>query len=316
MSLGIIAVMETLLYTDEAFLEHEPGAGHPERPERLQSVVSALDMPRFAALRRVAPRAATVEEIERVHEPAYVENVLAAVPSFGTVHIDADTVISPGSGTAALRAAGALVGAVDAVLSGSAKRAFCAVRPPGHHAEPSRGMGFCIFNNVAIGAAHALDAHGLARVAILDFDVHHGNGTQAAFWGESKALFGSSHQMPLYPGTGAADETGIGNIVNMPLDPGARGLEFRAAWEGTFFPRLEAFHPQLIFLSAGFDGHVDDPLANLKLHEREYAWITAEAVRIAEDACEGRVISTLEGGYDLDALARSVEAHVGALAEV
>ena len=177
-------------------------------------------------------------------------------------------------------------------------------------------MGFCIFNNVAIGAAHALDRHGLARVAILDFDVHHGNGTQAAFWGETKVLFGSSHQMPLYPGTGAADETGAGNIVNMPLDPGARGLEFRAAWESRFFLRLEAFHPQLILLSAGFDGHADDPLANLNLHEREFAWITGEAVRIAEEACEGRVISTLEGGYDLDALARSAAAHVGALAAV
>jgi acetoin utilization deacetylase AcuC-like enzyme len=245
-----------------------------------------------------------------------VDTVLKQVPSFGAVHIDADTVLSPGSGTAALRAAGALVAAVDAVLDGSATRAFCAVRPPGHHAEPARGMGFCIFNNVAIGAAHALDKHGLARVAILDFDVHHGNGTQAAFWGETKVLFGSSHQMPLYPGTGAADEIGAGNIVNMPLDPGARGLEFRAAWESQFFPRLEAFHPQLILLSAGFDGHADDPLANLNLPEREFAWITGEAVRIAEEACEGRVISTLEGGYDLDALARSAAAHVGALAAV
>ena len=315
-SLDIVAVMETFLYTDEAFLGHQPGVGHPERPERLASVVEALDAPRFAGLRRVAPREATVEELERVHEPAYVDTVLQQVPSFGAVHIDADTILSPGSGTAALRAAGALVGAVDAVLDGSATRAFCAVRPPGHHAEPGRGMGFCIFNNVAIGAAHALDRHGLARVAILDFDVHHGNGTQAAFWGETKVLFGSSHQMPLYPGTGAADETGAGNIVNMPLDPGARGLEFRAAWESRFFPRLEAFHPQLILLSAGFDGHADDPLANLNLHEREFAWITGEAVRIAEEACEGRVISTLEGGYDLDALARSAAAHVGALAAV
>jgi acetoin utilization deacetylase AcuC-like enzyme len=308
--------MRTLLYSDDAFLEHDTGVGHPERADRLRSVSAALNTARFAQLLRFEPREATVAEIERVHAAGYVEGLLGMVPKMGSVHIDADTVLSPGSGTAALRGAGALVAAVDTVLSRLAERAFCAVRPPGHHAEPGRGMGFCLFNNVAIGAAHALDAHGLERVAILDFDVHHGNGTQAAFWDEPRVLFGSSHQMPLYPGTGAAAETGAGNIINMPLDPGARGMVYREAWESKYFPRLEAFHPQLIFFSAGFDGHEDDPLANLNLHERDFAWITSEVVRIANEACEGRIISTLEGGYDLDALGRSVAAHVGALAEV
>jgi acetoin utilization deacetylase AcuC-like enzyme len=306
--------MTTLLYTDDAFLQHDTGLGHPERPDRLRSIVEALDTPRFSGLRRRQPQEATREQLERVHDPAYVEHLLALVPKMGTVTLDSDTILSPGSGTAALRAAGALVAAVDTIMHGAADRAFCAVRPPGPHAEPARGMGFCLFNNVAIGAAHALAAHGLERVAIVDFDVHHGNGTQAAFYDQPAVLFGSSHQMPLYPGSGLATETGVGNIVNMPLRPGSRGPEFRAAWEGEFFPRLEAFHPQLLFVSAGFDGHRDDPLANLDLHERDYAWITNELVRIAEEACDGRIVSTLEGGYDLDALSRSVAAHVGALA--
>jgi len=308
--------MTTLLYTDDAFMEHDTGLGHPERSDRLRSVLEALDAPRFAGLRRSSPRDATPEQIERVHHRDYVERVLASVPQAGITAIDADTILSPGSGVAALRAAGALVTAVDAVMGGGANRAFCAVRPPGHHAEPDRGMGFCVFNNVAIGAAHALAAHGLERVAIADFDVHHGNGTQAAFYDKPAILFGSSHQMPLYPGSGSAAETGAGNIINMPLPPGGRGAEFRAAWKTYFLPRLEAFHPQLIFISAGFDGHSDDPLANLELDESDYAWITNELAHVAEEACEGRVISALEGGYDLEALARSVAAHVGALSGV
>ncbi len=306
--------MTTLIYTDDAFLEHDTGPGHPERSDRLRSVLEALDAPRFAGLRRCQPQDATAAQIARVHHPAYVEWVLSSVPKSGLVAVDDDTVLSPGSGVAALRAAGALVTAVDTVMEGRADRAFCAVRPPGHHAEPDHGMGFCVFNNVAIGASHALAAHGLERVAIVDFDVHHGNGTQAVFIAEPAVLFGSSHQMPLYPGSGSAEETGAGNIVNMPLAPGSGGEEFRAAWQTHFLPRLEAFHPQLIFISAGFDGHRDDPLANLELHERDYAWITNELARIADDACESRIISTLEGGYDLEALARSVTAHVGALA--
>ena len=308
--------MTTLLYTDDAFLEHDTGFGHPERSDRLRSILEALDVPRFADLRRRHPPGASREQIERVHRAKYVEQALAAVPETGIAAIDGDTILSPGSGVAALRAAGALVAAVDAVMADKATRAFCAVRPPGHHAEPDQGMGFCVFNNVAIGAAHALAAHGLERVAIADFDVHHGNGTQAAFYDKPAVLFGSSHQMPLYPGTGAASETGAGNIINMPLAPGSRGPEFRSAWQTHFLPRLEAFHPQLVFISAGFDGHGDDPLANLELDESDYVWITNELSRIADEACEGRIVSTLEGGYDLAALARSVAAHVGALADV
>jgi acetoin utilization deacetylase AcuC-like enzyme len=305
--------MTVLLYSHDVFLDHDTGPAHPERPERLRSVLAALSDPRFAALERREAPEASLDQLTRVHRRAYVARVLEAVPAHGLVSLDPDTVISPASGRAALRAAGALCAAVDAVIAGEAKRAFCAVRPPGHHAEPSRAMGFCLFNNVAVGAAHARAAHGLERVAIVDFDVHHGNGTQAAFASEPAVLFGSSHQMPLYPGTGAGSETGLGNIINMPLAPGSTGEDFRAAWREAFVPRLEAFRPQLILVSAGFDGHRDDPLANLGLNERDYAWITAEVVRVAEESCGGRVVSTLEGGYDLAALAASAAAHVGEL---
>ena len=245
--------MQTLaLFSHPACAGHDTGPGHPESAERLRAVERALSAPRFAALdRRTAPRAARAQ-LGRVHKPAAMERVFAAIPGEGYAHIDGDTVVSPGSGEAALRAAGAACAAVDAVLDGAARRAFCAVRPPGHHAEPDRAMGFCLFNNAAIGAAHALAAHGLQRVAVLDFDVHHGNGTQAAFAEEARVLFVSSHQSPLYPGTGAASETGVGNIVNMPLAPGTDGAGFRAAWEGAF-DRVESFHPGLIVVSAGSD---------------------------------------------------------------
>lgn len=302
-----------LILSDDAFLAHDTGQGHPERADRLRAVTAALEAPAFSGLRQETPREATAEQIGRVHDPAYVSRVLASIPESGLSALDPDTVLSPGSGVAALRAAGALIDAVDAVVGGDAPRVFCAVRPPGHHAEPERGMGFCLFNNVAIGAAHALAEHGLERVAIIDFDVHHGNGTQAAFEAQPAVLFGSSHQSPLYPGTGMASETGVGNIVNMPLDPGSDGEIFREVWQSRFLPRLEAFHPQMIFISAGFDGHRDDPLANLNLVESDFTWITSELVRVAEDACEGKIVSTLEGGYDLDALSRSVAAHVEAL---
>ena len=307
--------MQTLaLFSHPACAGHDTGPGHPESAERLRAVERALAAPRFAALdRRTAPRAARAW-IERVHTPAAVESVLAAVPDEGYAHIDGDTVVSPGSGEAALRAAGAACAAVDAVLGGAARRAFCAVRPPGHHAEPDRAMGFCLFNNAAVGAAHALAAHGLQRVAILDFDVHHGNGTQAAFATEARVLFASSHQSPLYPGTGAASETGVGNIVNMPLAAGTEGAGFRAAWNGAF-DRVESFHPELIVVSAGFDAHRRDPLAGLALVEEDFAWITRRIVGVADGSCAGRVVSTLEGGYDMDALAASAAAHVAALME-
>jgi len=305
--------MGVLLYTHDACLRHDTGPGHPERAARLEAVLAALEATRFAGLDRRQAPAASLDQIALVHPRDWAERLLAAAPRAGYVALDADTVMSPASGEAALRAAGAVCAGVDAVIAGEGARAFCAVRPPGHHAGPRRAMGFCLFNNVAIAAAHALRAHGLMRVAIADFDVHHGNGTQAAFYAEARVLYGSSHQMPLYPGTGAASETGVGNIVNMPLDPGSGGTEFRAAWRHSFLPRLEAFHPELILVSAGFDAHRDDPLAALELDEDDFAWITAELVRVAEHSCAGRVVSTLEGGYDLDALAASTAAHVGAL---
>ena len=306
--------MTTILYTHPACLEHDAGGGHPERPARLQSVLAALDAERFAGLeRRQAPRAER-DQIARVHPRAYVERILEAIPSHGYHGIDMDTVVSPGSGEAALRAAGALCAAVDAVMAGEADNAFCAVRPPGHHAEPDRAMGFCLFNNVAIGAAQARAVHGLKRVAVVDFDVHHGNGTQAMFWDEPGLFFGSTHQMPLYPGTGSSNERGVsGNIVNFPLPPFAGSEEFRLAMGEGILPALRQFAPEFLLVSAGFDAHEDDPLAQLRFRDEDYAWATAELRQAAEDCCSGRLVSTLEGGYDLSALASRAAAHGEAL---
>ena len=302
--------MTTALFTHAACLAHDPGPQHPESPARLRAVLAALDAPAFAGLiRREAPLA-TEEQITRVHPPELIHALLGALPERGYAQIDGDTILSPGSGEAALRAAGALCAAVDAVMNGEARNAFCAVRPPGHHAEPNQPMGFCLFNNVAIGAAHARAAHGLRRIAVLDFDVHHGNGTQAAFEADADLFFASSHQSPLYPGTGRASEAGVGNIFNAPLPPGADGRHFRKVWSERLLPALRDFKPEFVLISAGFDAHEDDPLANLALGEDDYAWITREILSVADDCCSGRVVSTLEGGYDLDALARSVAAHV------
>ncbi|KZV15272.1 Arginase/deacetylase [Dorcoceras hygrometricum] len=242
--------------------------------------------------------------------------MLAAVAAGEMRRLDEDTVLSPGSAEAALRAAGAAVAAVDAVLGdGHARRAFCAVRPPGHHATREQAMGFCLFNNVAVAAAHALAVHGLKRVAIADFDVHHGNGTQDIFWREPRVLFASSHQMPLYPGSGQPDERGTGNILNRPLSAGDGPYLFRELWEGDLLPRLHAFRPQLVLVSAGFDAHERDPLADLCLGSEDYAWITAKLVDLADRHAGGRLVSSLEGGYDLAALAASAAAHVEALLE-
>jgi len=294
-------------------MEHDPGPGHPERPERLEAVLHGLQDPRFAALeRREAPQA-SVAQLTRVHRPGHVDHVLASIPEEGLYRFDPDTAASPASGEAALRAAGAVCAAVDAVAAGEADTAFCAVRPPGHHAEPARAMGFCLFNNVALGAAHARAEHGLRRVAVMDFDVHHGNGTQAMFAHEPQVLFASTHQMPLYPGTGRRSESGAGNVINVPLRPMADREAFRVAWREHILPVLFDFGPEMIFISAGFDGHRDDPLAQLELTADDFGWVTKEIVRVAEQACRGRVVSTLEGGYDLDALAESAAAHVGAL---
>ena len=306
--------MTTILYSHPACEGHDPGHMHPESPARLKAVLAALEAADFAGLDRREPPRAEIEQIARVHDRAYVEQALAAVPDSGHRALDPDTVVSPGSGEAALRAAGALCAAVDAIMAGEAKNAFCAVRPPGHHAEPARSMGFCLFNNVAIGAAHARAAHGLAKAAVVDFDVHHGNGTQAMFWDQADLLFASTHQMPLYPGTGSVDETGAaGNILNLPLAPLAGTIEFRRAMSESILPAVRAFKPDFLFVSAGFDAHADDPLANLRFQDEDYAWATRELVQVAAECCEGRLVTTLEGGYDLHALARSAALHVRAL---
>ena len=305
--------MSTLLVTHPAFLAHDTGSHHPERPARLEAVLKALEREEFSHLQRREAPAATAEQIARAHPAAFVEAVIAAMPKSGHVAFDADTICSPGSKEAVLRAAGAVVAAVDAVASGEARNAFCAVRPPGHHAEPMQPMGFCIFNNVAIGALHARAAHGLRRVAVVDFDVHHGNGTQAMFEKDADLFFASTHQYPLYPGTGAREEKGVGNVVNAPLPPQAGSEEFRAAIERQVLPALSAFKPDLLLISAGFDAHRADPLANLNLEDDDYRWVTERLLEIARTCCGGRVVSTLEGGYDLGALASASSEHVRAL---
>jgi acetoin utilization deacetylase AcuC-like enzyme len=306
--------LTTLLFTHPACLEHDPGRFHPEAPARLAAVLKALSEPRFEALERREAPAASREQLERVHPAAYVDFVLSRIPERGHASVDADTTVSPGSGEAALRAAGAVCAAVDAVMAGDATNAFCAVRPPGHHAEPDRAMGFCLFSNLALGAFHARAVHRLQRIAVVDFDVHHGNGTQAAFWDDRDLLFASTHQMPLYPGTGAAAERGAhNNVLNVPLAPGSGSAVFRRAMSERVLPRLAAFEPQLLMISAGFDAHAGDPLAGLAFEDEDFAWATEEICRIADHACRGRVVSALEGGYDLEALGRSAAAHVGAL---
>jgi acetoin utilization deacetylase AcuC-like enzyme len=305
--------MTTLLFTHPACLEHDPGSYHPESPDRLRAVLAALDGEEFAAVeRREAPRVDRAD-LARVHPHAYVEAVLEAVPASGHVGLDADTIVSPGSGEAALRAAGAVCAAVDAVMAGEARNAFCAVRPPGHHAEPARPMGFCLFNNVAVGALRARHAHGLTRAAVIDFDVHHGNGTQAMFEADPDLFYASTHQYPLYPGTGGAGERGVGNIVNVPLRPGAGSAPFRQAFSDVILPALDAFRPDFLLISAGFDAHRSDPLAQLELDEADFAWVTARLCECAARHCAGRLVSTLEGGYDLNALGASAAAHLRAL---
>jgi acetoin utilization deacetylase AcuC-like enzyme len=308
--------MTTALITHPDCLAHVNPPGHPERVERLEAILEILDAPRFHRLVRESAPLATDAQIARVHPPAHLARLQARLPSAGFAAIDADTFMSAGSITSARRAAGAVIRAVDMVVSGEVRNAFCAVRPPGHHAETLSAMGFCLLGNVVIGARHALDAHGLARVAIVDFDVHHGNGTQDLVWDDARILFASTHQMPLYPGTGAAAERGLHNqVVNVPLPPGAGGEEFRAAMTGQVLPAVEAHAPELIFISAGFDAHLRDPLANLAFTEADFAWATAGLCDLADRLCDGRIVSTLEGGYDLSALAASVSAHVEVLME-
>jgi len=300
----------TLIYSHGACGRHDTGPGHPESAARLSAVLEALKGPDFKNLRwREAPRA-SMEQLTRLHPLDYVERVLGAVPDHGYTALDGDTVLSPGSGEAALRAAGAACAAVDAVLGGEARTAFCAIRPPGHHAEPAISMGFCMFNNVAVAAFHALEAHGLQRVAVIDFDVHHGNGTQAAFWDRAACQYLSTHQSPLYPGTGRRSEQGAGNIVNTPLRPGSGSAEIRYAWSKELEPALRAFAPELIFISAGFDAHYMDPLAGLSFTEDDYRWLTRKILAVAGEHAHGRVVSMLEGGYNLEALGSCVAVHV------
>ncbi len=306
--------MTTHLFTHPACIEHDPSPRHPESPDRLRQILKVLGTPEFDALVWREAGQATREQIAAMHPQDHIERVLAAIPQSGYAQIDPDTIVSPGSGEAALRAAGALVDAVDAVMADEATNAFCAVRPPGHHAEAERTMGFCLFNNVAIGAAHARDAHGLRRIAVMDFDVHHGNGTQALFWDEPDMLYASTHQMPLYPGTGATKERGSsGNIFNAPLAPGAGSEVFRASMQAIVLPAIRQFEPELLFISAGFDAHSRDPLAELKFTTDDYVWATQQLCDIAKNSCAGRVVSALEGGYDLSALGESVAAHVRTL---
>lgn len=305
--------MSTLLVTHMACIEHDPGTFHPERPDRLKAVLKGLSESEFKGLERVqAPRAERAH-LTLCHPAAHVDEVLSLVPEAGHQHLDGDTAVSPGSGEAALRAAGAVVAAVDAVCSGKAKNAFCAVRPPGHHAEAAQAMGFCLFNNVAIGALHARAAHGLSRVAVIDFDVHHGNGTQHMFERDPHLFYASTHQWPLYPGTGSEREKGVGNVVNAPLRPHSGGLEFRDAFAKKILPALDKFGPELVIVSAGFDAHEDDPLASLMLHEDDYEWVTAALAEVAKTHAKDRIVAALEGGYDLGALAASTAAHVRAL---
>ena len=307
--------MTTLFLTHPAALQHVTPSGHLERVERLEAIYAALRHDDFAALdRRTAPQADEAEVL-RGHSAAYLAEISHARPEAGWNQLDPDTFMSPGSWEAALRAIGGVEAAVDAILAGEAKNAFVAMRPPGHHAERARSMGFCLFGTVAIAAKYALDHHRLSRVAVLDFDVHHGNGTQHILWDEARAMFVSSQQMPLWPGTGAADEVGAhGQVINLPLPPGSGGAEMRTAWEAAL-ARVAAFRPDLILVSAGFDAHRDDPLANLNWTEADYAWITHAICDLADDCCGGRVVSALEGGYDLDALAASAAAHVRVLME-
>ena len=306
--------MTTFYYTHPSGLHHDTGAGHPERADRLKVVQETLSGEDFTELSAQGVPAATMEQIARVHPESYIQGISAVAPHHEIIRLDADTVMSPGTLEAALRAAGACVAAVDAVATGRADNAFVAMRPPGHHAEPSRPMGFCLFNNVAIGALHARVAHGFERVAVIDFDVHHGNGTEAAFREDPNLFYGSTHQSPLYPGTGRPDETGVANnICNATLPPEADGVAFRKAMTEVVLPKLDAFKPDFLLISAGFDAHEKDLLAQLSLNESDFAWATEQLVNLAKVHCAGRIVSTLEGGYDLDGLAKSTAAHVAVL---
>ena len=306
--------MSTLLISHPAFLEHLTPLGHPERPDRLRAIERALEAEKFQILARSQAPLASLETIALCHPMEYITEVREASPREGLIHLDADTAMSPGTFEAALRAAGGAIHAVDEVLTKKAANAFVAARPPGHHAETARPMGFCLFDNAAIAARYSQQRYGIASAAIVDFDVHHGNGSQEIFWSDKTVMYCSTHQMPLFPGTGAVGETGEHNtIVNAPLRPGDGGAAFRAAFESRILPRLTEFKPELVIISAGFDAHMRDPLANINLAEADFVWATQKIMDLADGCANGRVISLLEGGYDLQALGNSVAAHVATL---
>jgi acetoin utilization deacetylase AcuC-like enzyme len=306
--------MSTLLLSHPACLDHLTPLGHPERPDRLRAIAEALEDDKFQALAREEAPIAAAEIIALCHPMDYIETIRNASPDEGMVRLDADTSMSPGSFEAALRAAGGGVKAVDEVMTGKAANAFVAVRPPGHHAEVARPMGFCLFNSAAIAARYAQDRYDAERVAIVDFDVHHGNGSQDIFWSDKTVMYCSTHEMPLYPGTGAVTERGEFNtIVNAPLRAGDGGDQFKQAMESVILPRLREFKPDLVVISAGFDAHTRDPLANLNFVEADYSWATKKLMEIADSSAKGRIVSMLEGGYDLQGLSRSAAAHVTAL---
>jgi len=308
--------MTTLLITHPACRMHATPPGHPEAPARMDAALAALDGPEFAGLHRAEAPDVAKADLLRCHPRDWIDRLAGLMPAQGSVALDADTHAGPGTWQAARRAAGGACAAVDAVVGGRARNAFVLTRPPGHHAERTRTMGFCLFGNVAIAAKRALDHHGLSRVAVVDFDVHHGNGTQDLLWDEPRVRFVSSHQMPLWPGTGDSSETGAhGQIVNIPLRPGSDGAVMQAAYEAQVFPMLEDFAPELLLLSAGFDAHVADPLANLAWRTDDFRRLTARLCDIAARHAGGRVVSVLEGGYDLDALADCVAVHVRELME-
>jgi acetoin utilization deacetylase AcuC-like enzyme len=307
--------MATLLVSHPSFLEHDTGPYHPERPDRLRAILAALEDPAFDDLVRLAAPAASMEEMTRVHPQDYVEAILSIQPGPGEhVHVDGDTVMSQGSAEAIRRAAGAVVASVEAVMEGKVGTAFAAVRPPGHHAAPGVPGGFCLINNAAVGARHAQAKYGVERVAIVDFDVHHGQGTQAVVEPDPTLFYASTHQYPLYPGTGSPRETGTdNNVVNVPLRAGSGSAEFRAAWSERILPMLDDFAPELVIVSAGFDAHRADPLAQLEVETEDFVWLTKELLAIADRHAQGRLVSVLEGGYDLNALAESAATHVQSL---
>jgi acetoin utilization deacetylase AcuC-like enzyme len=310
------ASRKTLFVSHPAALDHDPGPGFPDAPQRLRALFAALEAPAFAALARIAAPQASGEALLRVHAPAHLARLEQSAPREGRARLGPDVVMSAGTLDAALRAAGGAVAAVDAVMRGEAQNAFVATRPPGHHARAEGAMGFCFVNNAAVAARHAQAAHGAERVAIVDFDVHHGNGLQEIFWSDKTVLYCSTHQMPLYPGTGSASETGAhDNIVNAPLRKGDDGGAFREALETRILPRLDAFAPDLILLCAGFDAHLHDPLGGLRFVEADFRDATLRIMDIAARRCGGRIVSVLEGGYNPLDLASSVSAHVGALME-